>query len=690
MKLVIAEKPSVVQSYAKALDIHTKKSGYFEGNGYIVTWCIGHLAGLADAAAYDEKYAVWKYEDLPILPEKWQFAINKGKENQYKVVSGLMNRSDITEVINGCDAGREGELIFRFVYNMCGCKKPFFRLWISSMEESAIRAGFRSLKDGREYDNLYNSALCRAKADWIIGINATRLFTSLYKKHLNIGRVQTPTLAMIAERDSKIAMFRKEKYYTVEIDGANIKAVSDKISDKYEAQNLQAACHERQAVCVSAVKENKKTGAPKLFDLTSLQREANRIFGYTAKQTLDYAQALYEKKLITYPRTDSRYLTDDMHNTVIKIVHIASKFAPFSNCTDFTPDTFCLFNNAKVSDHHAIIPTAEIENICLTEIPNGESNILHLIMCKLLCAVNSPYEYETITAVLECGGAQFTAKGKIVLFEGWKNIEQLFKRYIHSDAERAEDVFCITKGEAITVSSEVKEGYTAPPKAFTEDTLLSSMETAGAADTTDEAERKGLGTPATRAAIIEKLVQTGFAERKGKSIVATHNGISLVSVIPEKLKSPILTSDWENNLAEIAKGNYPPEQFMKEIEDLTRELVTTYSFITDEDRAIFRAPREVIGICPRCGSEVHESKNNFYCANKSCKFVMWKNDRFFTNKRKELTKKMASEILEKGRTKVKGLYSEKKDSTYDADVVLIDSNDKYVHFRLEFDGVDNA
>ena len=628
MKLVIAEKPSVAQSYAKALNITAKKSGYFEGNGYIITWCIGHLAGLADAAAYDEKYAVWKYEDLPILPEKWLFAINKGKENQYKVVSGLMNRSDITEIINGCDAGREGELIFRFVYNMCGCKKPYFRLWISSMEESAIREGFNNLKDGREYDNLYNSALCRAKADWIIGINATRLFTSLYRKHLNIGRVQTPTLAMIAERDSKISMFRKEKYYTVEIDGGNIKAVSDKISDKDEAQNLQAACHERQAVCVSAVKEKKKTGTPKLFDLTTLQREANRIFGYTAKQTLDYAQALYEKKLITYPRTDSRYLTDDMHNTVIKIVHIASKFAPFSNCTDFTPDTFCLFNNEKVSDHHAIIPTAEIENISLKEIPNGESNILHLIMCKLLCAVNSPYEYETITAVLECGGAQFTAKGKIVLFEGWKNIEQLLKKYIHSDTERAEDVFCITKGETVTVSSEVKECYTAPPKAFTEDTLLTSMETAGAAETTDEAERKGLGTPATRAAIIEKLVQTGFAERKGKSIVATHNGISLVSVLPEKLTSPILTSDWENNLAEIAKGNYPPEQFIRGIEDLTKELVTTYSFITDEDRAIFRAPREVIGICPRCGSDVHESKNNFYCANKSCKFVMWKNDRF--------------------------------------------------------------
>ena len=460
MKLVIAEKPSAAQSYAKALNITAKKSGYFEGNGYIITWCIGHLAGLADAAAYDEKYAVWKYEDLPILPEKWQFAINKGKENQYKVVSGLMNRNDITEIINGCDAGREGELIFRFVYNMCGCKKPYFRLWISSMEESAIREGFNNLKDGREYDNLYNSALCRAKADWIIGINATRLFTSLYRKHLNIGRVQTPTLAMIAERDSKISMFRKEKYYTVEIDGGNIKAVSDKISDKDEAQNLQAACHERQAVCISAVKEKKKTGAPKLFDLTTLQREANRIFGYTAKQTLDYAQSLYEKKLITYPRTDSRYLTDDMHNTVIKIVHIASKFAPFSNCTDFKPDTFCLFNNEKVSDHHAIIPTAEIENISLAEIPNGESNILHLIMCKLLCAVNSPYEYETITAVLECGGVQFTAKGKIILFEGWKNIEQLFKRYIHSDTDRAEDVFCITKGETVTVSSEVKEGYT--------------------------------------------------------------------------------------------------------------------------------------------------------------------------------------------------------------------------------------
>ena len=691
MKLVIAEKPSAAQSYAKALNITAKKSGYFEGNGYIITWCIGHLAGLADAAAYDEKYAVWKYEDLPILPEKWQFAINKGKENQYKVVSGLMNRNDITEIINGCDAGREGELIFRFVYNMCGCKKPYFRLWISSMEESAIREGFNNLKDGREYDNLYNSALCRAKADWIIGINATRLFTSLYRKHLNIGRVQTPTLAMIAERDSKISMFRKEKYYTVEIDGGNIKAVSDKISDKDEAQNLQAACHERQAVCISAVKEKKKTGAPKLFDLTTLQREANRIFGYTAKQTLDYAQSLYEKKLITYPRTDSRYLTDDMHNTVIKIVHIASKFAPFSNCTDFKPDTFCLFNNEKVSDHHAIIPTMELAKTDLAALPESERNILTLSGARLLMATAAPHTFEAVTAVFECAGQSFTARGKTVLSDGWKEIDRRYRAALKnkpetddadSDTEKTLPPF--TEGQTFeNPAATVTEHDTTPPKPHNEASLLSAMERAGSEDTDPDAERKGLGTPATRAAVIEKLVKGGFVERKGKQLLPTKDGINLVCVLPDTLTSPQLTAEWENNLTQIAKGKADPAAFMEGIENMARELVKTYPFLSDDKAQMFKPEREALGSCPRCGSPVYEGKKNYYCSNKECIFTMWKNDRFFEERKVTFTPKIAAALLQSGKVNVKKLYSPKTGKTYDGTIVLADTGGKYVNYRVE-------
>ena len=691
MKLVIAEKPSAAQSYAKALNITAKKSGYFEGNGYIITWCIGHLAGLADAAAYDEKYAVWKYEDLPILPEKWQFAINKGKENQYKVVSGLMNRNDITEIINGCDAGREGELIFRFVYNMCGCKKPYFRLWISSMEESAIREGFNNLKDGREYDNLYNSALCRAKADWIIGINATRLFTSLYRKHLNIGRVQTPTLAMIAERDSKISMFRKEKYYTVEIDGGNIKAVSDKISDKDEAQNLQAACHERQAVCISAVKEKKKTGAPKLFDLTTLQREANRIFGYTAKQTLDYAQSLYEKKLITYPRTDSRYLTDDMHNTVIKIVHIASKFAPFSNCTDFKPDTFCLFNNEKVSDHHAIIPTMELAKTDITTLPESEKNILTLAGARLLMATAAVHTFEAVKATFECAGQPFTARGKTILCEGWKEIDRKYRAALKnkpetddadSDTEKTLPPF--TEGQTFeNPTATVTEHDTTPPKPHNEASLLSAMERAGSEDTDPDAERKGLGTPATRAAVIEKLVSSGFVERKGKQLTPTKDGNNLVCILPDNLTSPKLTAEWENNLTQIAKGAADPDEFLSGIEAMARELVKSYPFLSDSDKERFKTEKPEIGKCPRCGSPVHEGKKNYYCSDRDCAFVMWKNDRFFEDRKVTFSPKIAAALLKSGKVKVKGLYSPKTGKTYDGTVVLADTGGKYVNYKIE-------
>lgn len=687
MKLIIAEKPSMAQSIARALNITERKNGYIENGEYIITWCIGHLAGLADASVYDEKYAKWSYEDLPIMPQSWQLALNSGKEEQFKIVKSLMLRDDVTELINACDAGREGELIFRFVYELAGCHKPFKRLWISSLENSAIREGFQNLRDGHEYDNLYRSAVCRAKADWLVGINATRLYSTLYHKKLNIGRVQTPTLALIVSRDGKITSFKKEKYYTVEIGDGKTKAISGRFSDKDEAENIKAACDNSQAVCVSVVKEKKTERAPKLFDLTTLQREANRLFGYTAKQTLDYAQSLYENKLITYPRTDSRYLTEDMADTVNAVIHLSAKHPPFSGCKDFTPDMFYLFNNEKVTDHHAIIPTMQIEGIRLNELPNGERSILQLIMCKLLCAVNELYIYETVTAEFECAGTIFTAKGKATITEGWKDIDSLFRLYIGGDNSESEDdtYVDVTEGQSVNVSASINEGYTSPPNAYTEDTLLSAMETAGAKETTDEAERKGLGTPATRAGIIEKLVQTGFVSRKGKSLIPTRDGISLASILPETLSSPLLTAEWENHLAEIAKGNYSDTEFMAGIENLVTELIQTYSFISEDKKNVFHAPREVIGACPRCGADVYESKNNFCCADKECGFVMWKNDRFFTNKKTELTKKIASDLLNKGKSKVKGLYSEKTGKSYDATVFLNDTGGKYVNYRLEFD-----
>lgn len=684
--LIIAEKPSMAQSIARALNISEKKNGYIQNDKYIITWCIGHLVGLADAAAYDERYGKWNYDDLPIIPRDWQYALNEGKKKQFDIVKGLMNCSDVIELVNACDAGREGELIFRFVYNMAGCTKPFKRLWISSLEDTAILEGFNNLRDGSEYDNLYRSGLCRAKADWLVGINATRLYTTLYHKKLNIGRVQTPTLALIVLRDSKITSFKKEPFYTVEIKSNKVTALSERFTDKSEAEKLKNACHNTAAVCTDVQKEQKTEKAPKLYDLTTLQREANRFFGFTAVQTLDYAQSLYEKKLITYPRTDSRYLTEDMQDSILPIIHLSAKQAPFSNCKDFYPDTFYLFDNSKVSDHHAIIPTAQIEKLVMSELPNGERKVLQLIMCKLLCAVNKPYVYETITAKFECADTKFTAKGKVIISEGWKDIESLFRNYINDKTEQERNIFLnVEKGQMFDVTANIVEGFTASPKAYTEDTLLSAMETAGVKETTSESERKGLGTPATRAGIIEKLVQTGFVERKDKNIIPTRDGISLASILPEVLSSPMLTAEWENKLAGIAKGEYSDTEFMAGIEKLIDELINTYSFIAEDKKDIFKTPREIIGVCPRCGAEVYESKNNFCCSNKDCAFVMWKNDRFFTQKKKELTKKIAVDLLKNGKSKVNGLYSEKTGNTYDASVVLADTGGKYVNFKLEFD-----
>ena len=562
MKLIIAEKPSVAFAIAKALNIKGSKDGYIENKDFIISWCVGHLVALAEPSVYDEKYAKWNYADLPIIPAEFQYKIYGGKQKQFKVVKSLMNRKDVTEVVNACDAGREGELIFRLVYAQANCKKPVKRLWISSMEESAIREGFQNLKDGSKYDNLYQSALCRLWADWLVGINATRLFSLLYRKTLNIGRVQTPTLALLCDRHNKISFFKKEKYFTVSLDLGGVKAETERIDNEDKANEIMAACENSQAVCVSVKKEKRSEKQPKLFDLTALQRAANRLCGYTAKQTLDLAQSLYEKKLITYPRTDSRYLTEDMAGTVLEVIACSLKLPPFDSISDFHADTFCLFNNSKVSDHHALIPTVEIEKVNLSELPNGEKNILCLIICRLLASSAEPYVYENITAVFDCGGHTFTAKGKRVISYGFKSVEKLLAS--SSENEDGGDLsIAFTEGQTFSDRKpELCEKYTAPPKPYTEDTLLSAMETAGTKETTDDAERKGLGTPATRAAILEKLVQTGFAERKGKQILPTKNGTLLISVLPDTLISPSLTAEWENALALISQGQESPKAFI--------------------------------------------------------------------------------------------------------------------------------
>ena len=687
-KLVICEKPSVAKSIASALGVTSRADGYFEGGGWLISWCIGHLVGLADAAAYDDRYKKWRYEDLPILPAPFRYVVSEEKAAQFHILRSLMERPDVTELVNACDAGREGELIFRLVYEAAGCSKPFFRLWISSMEDAAIREGFADLRPGGDYDPLYQSALCRQKADWLIGINASRLFSVLYHRTLNVGRVQTPTLAMLADRDSKIVLFRKEKYHHVRLALEETEAVSEKIPAMEDAQTIRDTCDGQRAVCVSLVREKKTEKPPKLYDLTTLQREANRLFGYTAKQTLDYAQSLYEKKLLTYPRTDSRYLTVDMTETASVVLHLAARVPPFDACPEFFPDVLGLVSDKEVSDHHALIPTLELEKADVPALPVGERNILLLVCCKLLCAAAEPFVYEAVTATFDCGGHTFTAKGKQVLSQGWRAIQEVFRSSLKEKAEDedAEGVLpALTEGQVFEpVAASVTEHFTSPPKPYTEDTLLSAMENAGKKDMPDEAERKGLGTPATRAALIEKLVSGGFVERKGKNLLPTKAGVNLVTVLPELLTSPKLTADWEQRLNEVAKGQASPEDFMDGIEAMAAELVRKYSHISEDGQKLFQPEKETVGTCPRCGKPVYEGKKNFYCSDRACRFVLWKDGRFWTSRKKELTRKMAADLLKKGRTSVRGMWSEKKGSTYDAVVVLDDTGKKYVRFKLEF------
>ena len=688
MILVIAEKPSVGAAIGKVLGASCRKDGYLEGNNYIVSWCVGHLVGLADASSYDERFAKWRYSDLPIVPDEWLFEVPKDKQKQFKVLCDLMLDKRVTELVCATDAGREGELIFRLVYKKAGCTKPFKRLWISSLEDSAIREGFAHLRSSGEYDRLYEAALARSKADWIVGINGTRLFSTLYHKKLVVGRVQTPTLAMLVEREGKISTFHKEKYFNVHISKENLTADLEKVKTEDEAKAIAAACDKKQAVVSSLKKETKTVNPPRLYDLTTLQREANRYYGFTAQQALDLVQSLYEKKLLTYPRTDSQFITEDMESTARQVIGIVSRKLPLFGGITHEPDIGRITNNAKVTDHHAIIPTVQLEKQDLGELPESEQKIIRLVAMRLLSATGEKHIYDETSVTLTCEGYEFRAKGKTVVQDGWKAIERRFKESLKSKEKDEPERSLPSLNEKDILSSvdaSVTEHYTSPPKPYTEDSLLSAMETAGNAEFDDDTEKKGLGTPATRAGIIEKLVKGGFVERKGKSLVPTKDGNNLVCVLPEQITSPTMTAEWENTLMQIERGNADADKFLSGIVEMTSELVKAYPFLSEAEANRFDTGRESIGKCPRCGSPVYVGKGNYYCSNKECSFCMWEDNKFFSSKKKKLTKKIAAELLDKGWCRVTGLYTPKRPQLYDAVIRLDDTGGKYVSFKMEFE-----
>ena len=688
MILVIAEKPSVGAAIGKVLGASCRKDGYLEGNNYIVSWCVGHLVGLADASSYDERFAKWRYSDLPIVPEEWLFEVPKDKQKQFKVLCDLMLDKRVTELVCATDAGREGELIFRLVYKKAGCTKPFKRLWISSLEDSAIREGFAHLRSSGEYDRLYEAALARSKADWIVGINGTRLFSTLYHKKLVVGRVQTPTLAMLVEREGKISTFHKEKYFNVHISKENLTADLEKVKTEEEAKAVAAACDKKQAVVSSLKKETKTVNPPRLYDLTTLQREANRYYGFTAQQALDLVQSLYEKKLLTYPRTDSQFITEDMESTARQVIGIVSRKLPLFGGITHEPDIGRITNNAKVTDHHAIIPTVQLEKQDLGELPESEQKIIRLVAMRLLSATGEKHIYDETSVTLTCEGYEFRAKGKTVVQDGWKAIERRFKESLKSKEkdEPERSLPSLNEKDILSsVDSSFTEHYTSPPKPYTEDSLLSAMETAGNAEFDDDTEKKGLGTPATRAGIIEKLVKGGFVERKGKSLVPTKDGNNLVCVLPEQITSPTMTAEWENTLMQIERGNADADKFLSGIVGMTSDLVKAYPFLSEAEANRFDTGRESIGKCPRCGSPVYVGKGNYYCSNKECSFCMWEDNKFFSSKKKKLTKKIAAELLDKGWCRVTGLYTPKRPQLYDAVIRLDDTGGKYVSFKMEFE-----
>lgn len=694
MKLVIAEKPSVAMSLAAVLGANEKKDGYIEGGGYLVSWCVGHLLELAQPEAYGERYARWRYGDLPILPEEWKYEVPKDKKKQLDLLCRLMKDKRVESVVCATDAGREGELIFRLVYEHAGCKKPMERLWISSMEDAAIRDGFEHLRPGSDYDKLYDAAVCRAGADWLIGINATRLFSVLYGVTLNVGRVMSPTLALLVQREADIQAFTSKPFYVPEITCGGFTASGEKLSGRNEAEKIRMDCDGQGALVLSVEKQVKAVQPPRLYDLTTLQRECNRIYGYTAQQTLDYVQSLYEKKLATYPRTDSQYLTEDMQATAASLVLWLRDHMPFGKGCVGEPDIDRVTDGSKVTDHHAIIPTVEIARTDLSELPSGEQDVLTLIAARLLSATAQAHRFEAVTAVLDCRDRSFTAKGKTVLQAGWKEVERLYRMGLkqskpEDDENTDASLPVLQEGQIFeTVSASVREGKTSPPKHYTEDSLLAAMETAGTEDMPEDAERKGLGTPATRAATLEKLVSAGFVQRKKKQLIPTEKGTNLILVLPDNIKSPMLTAEWESMLKQVERGEVPAKDFMDGIADMSRALVKAHTAPEECFTGLFpdakRNGREAVGTCPRCGGTVYEGKKGFFCDNQDCAFALWKDNKFFSGKKKSITKSVAAALLKEGRVSMSGLYSEKTGKTYDAVVLLDDTGGKYVNFKLEF------
>ena len=688
--LVIAEKPSVAQSYAKNLSAYKREDGYLEGESCIVSWCLGHLAEYAQPEEYDPKYEKWQFDDLPILPETWKLKVSKDKKKQFEVIKTLMNRSDVEYLVNGCDAGREGELIFQRVYDLAGCRKPVKRLWISSMEDAAIQKGFQTMKSEEEYKNLCMAAVCRAQADWLIGMNGTRAYTTRYFKRLVVGRVQTPTLAMLAERQERIEHFQKEAFYKVSLTDGKLTVVSENIANEEAADLLAALCNGSTAMVTQMKKERKKSFPPKLYDLTSLQREANRYFGYTAKRTLDMLQELYEEKLVTYPRTDSQFVTEDMKDTVDELVGKMPVLLPFVDYGQLGHGVKRVINNAKVSDHHAILPTKEAVEKGISDLPSDKKNLMMLICQQLVQATGEEYLYEQTDITVKCQEHDFKARGKMPVQMGFKEVEKAFKNQcVKAEAvdEKEKDASIPAGYEEgmnlFPVKAEKTTHYTSPPKPFNEDTLLAAMETARNKEFDSETEKKGLGTPATRASIIEKLVASGYAQRKGKQILPSAEGQELVKVMPEYLKSAAMTAEWENQLLMMEKGQITDAQFMGEITSLVGKILEVCRDIPEEERKRFQTEKEVIGKCPVCGSDIFEGKQNFYCSNRQCDFALWKENRFLGSMEKNLDKKMAKELLAKACTHVKGLYSRKKDMKFDADLLLTLEDGK-PRFHLEF------
>lgn len=688
MKLIITEKPSVAMAIAKVLGINKKHDGWMEGAGYYLTWCVGHLVELAEAGDYNAAYKKWNLGDLPIIPENWLYKVSHSTEKQFQVVKKLMLDSNVDRLICATDAGREGELIFRLVYYQAKCKKPFDRLWISSMEDRSIRNGFANLQDGKSHDCLYNAALCRSQADWLVGINGSRWFSLLYGGKLNIGRVQTPTLAMIVEREHQIKNFIKEKYYINHIDLDGLDATGDKLKDKSQAEQIRASTNGQDATILAVDKSIISVKAPNLYDLTSLQRDGNQYFGLTATETLNATQSLYEKKLVTYPRTDSQFITDDMHETVEQLIPRVADFLKLP--LNHRPNSKILINNKKVTDHHAILPTAEISSLNFETLAKNECFILKLIASRLIFATAPRHQYAETIVSASCSGYVFKAKGKTVVDAGWKELEFSFKKVMLIKENKKEDVVLpeINKDQIFSsVNATISEHDTSPPKRYTEATLLSAMETAGNEFIDDGGDKKGIGTPATRASIIEKLVSGKYIDRNSKQLIPSESGISLIAAVPDTVKSPKLTAEWENRLKEIEAGKLSKSTFDEMIKLFIVSMINDNKTANDSLVGKFKSQsheRTSIGKCPRCGQAVYEGEKNFYCSNRECQFVLWKDNRFFSEKKKKITKKIAEDFLRDGKSKITGLYSPKKDTKYDATVVMEDTGEKYINFKLIF------